>query len=226
MYQGKSKINHIGLQFFAEPNEPPQDPTPQDPPAEPPVQDPPPQDPPAGRTYTQQEIQSMMANEKRTARQALLKELGVEIKPGGDYKAAVKSIKDTLDAGKTQAQLDAEAKTAAEVAQKEAEQKAIRLEMKVAALSAGVNPKFLEEVTILAQANVTEDLTVDKVMEEFKTKYPAFFEVDTGDAVAGSSGTGGSTNPPRGKGATGDGLGKRLAGSVQKTPSKSTYFNH
>lgn len=194
----------------------PTEPTPPAPPA--PAEPPAPADPPAGKTYTQEQLNAMMANEKRTARNAILKELGFDIKDDKNFKDTMKNIKDTLDAGKTQAQRDAEAKAAAETAKDEAEAKATKLEMKVAALAAGVNPDYLDDVIVLAQAKVSETNTVDKVMEEFKTKYPAFFKESSG-----GSGTGSSTNPPRKPPAGTEGLGQRLA-KVNKPAAKSSYF--
>lgn len=179
-----------------------------------------PAEPPAGKTYTQEQLNSMMANEKRTARQALLKELGYDIKDDKSFKETIKSIKTTLDAGKTQAQLDAEAKAAAETARNEAEARAAKLEMKVAALAAGVNPEFLDDALVLAQSKVSETMTVDKVMEELKTKYSSFFA-----ETSGGSGTGRSNNPPRKPPAGTEGLGQRLA-KVNKPTAKSSYFKN
>lgn len=173
-----------------------------------------------GKTYTQEQLNNMMANEKRTARQAILKELGFDIKDDKNFKNTLKSIKETLNAGKTQAQLDSEAKVAAETARDEAESKAVKLEMKVAALTAGVNPEYLDDIIVLAQSKVSETTSVETVMEEFKTKYPTFFLGSSTD-----SGTGHSNNPPR-KPLTGaEGLGQRLA-RVNKPTAKSSYFKN
>lgn len=177
---------------------------------------------PAEKTYTQSQLNSMMANEKRTARQALLKELGFESVDDKSYKDTVKNIKATLDAGKTQAQLDAEARANAETAKADAEARAARLEMKVAALAHGVNPDFLEDVITLAQSKVTDDVTVEAVLTEFKTKYPSFFS-PMGEPA--SAGTGSSNNPPRKTQAGSDSLGKRLA-KTGKTTAKSSYFKN
>lgn len=213
----RDTLKGIGLQFFADPPaEPPAEPSaePPAPPAEPPAE------PPVGKTYTQEQLNSMMANEKRTARQAILKELGFDIKDDKSFKDTLKSIKDTLDAGKTQAQLDAEAKVAAETAKAEAETKAAKLEMKVAALAAGVNPEYLDDIIVLAQSKVSETMSVEKVMEEFKTKYPSFFAEATG-----GSGTGRSNNPPRKPATKTEGLGQRLA-KANRPVNKNTYFKN
>lgn len=175
---------------------------------------------PAGKSYTQEQLNTMLANEKRTARQAILKELGFEVSNPKDYKATVKGIKAQLDAGKTQAQLDAEARATAETAKAEAEAKANMLEMKVAALAAGVNPQYLDDVIILAQAKVNDTTTVDKAITELKNKYSTFFE--EGSTV---SGTGRSNNPPRKPATKTEGLGQRLA-KANRPVNKSTYFKN
>lgn len=172
------------------------------------------------RSYTQDQINTMMANEKRTARQALLKELGFDVKDDKGFKETIKGIKDTLDAGKSQAQKDAEAKAAAESALAEERSKTGKLEMKIAALSAGVNPEFVEDIIVLAQSKVSDQYPVDKVMEDFKSKYPSFFAT----VKSGSAGTGSSNNPPRKQGSA-DSLGKRLA-QANKPNTKSTYFKN
>lgn len=176
---------------------------------------------PAGKSYTQEQLNTMLANEKRTARQAILKELGFEVSNPKDYKATVKGIKATLDAGKTQAQLDAEARKTAETAKAEAEAKADMLEMKVAALAAGVNPQYLDDVIILAQAKVNDTTTVDKVITELKNKYSTFFE----ESSTTASGTGRSNNPPRKPATKTEGLGQRLA-KANRPANKSTYFKN
>lgn len=172
-----------------------------------------------GTQYTQEQINTMMANEKRTARQALLKSLGIELKEGEKYEDAIKRIKGTLDAGKTQAQLDAEAKTKAEGERDEANKKVSDLETKVAALSAGAKPESLDDVITLAQAKVSSGKTIEDALKELKEKYPVLFgESDK------NNGTGNSTNPPR-KGANTESLGQRLAKN-SKHSVKSTYFKN
>ena len=161
----------------------------------------------------------MMANEKRTARQALLKELGFDIKDDKSFTDTMANIKKTLDAGKTQQQLDAEARKIAEDALKTAEGKAQQLEMKVAALAAGVKPDCLDDVITLAASKVNETDTIDKVLQSIKTKYPTFF----GENNPG--GTGSGANPAK-KGGTQESMGQRLAKQHKSNPSKSSYFKN
>lgn len=173
-----------------------------------------------GTQYTQEQLNTMMANEKRTARQAILKSLGIELKEGEKYEDAIKRVKTTLDAGKTQAQLDAEAKTKAEGERDEANKKVSALETKVAALSAGVKPESLEDVITLAQAQVLAGKTLEDALKNLKEKYPVLF-----GETEKNTGTGNPNNPARNKGGNTESLGQRLAKN-SKHAVKSTYFKN
>lgn len=172
-----------------------------------------------GKSFTQTEVNTMMAAEKRTARNAVLKELGFDISDEKNFTQTMADIKKTLDAGKTQSQLDAEAKKKAEEDRDAAMNKANSLEMKVAALSAGVNPDYLDDIITLAKVKVSDTVSVEDVMKDLKTKYPTFF------SKSGESGTGSNVNPRRNNGNGSEGLGQRLA-KANKSETKSSYFKH
>lgn len=173
----------------------------------------------SGKTYTQAQINSMMANEKRTARQALLKELGFEVGDDQSYQTTVANIKKTLDAGKTQQQLDQEAKTKAEGEAKDANARAALAEMKVSALTAGVKPDRLDDMIILAQAKIAGGQKADQAFADLKKNYPDAFGVES------SGGTGSHVNPANKTGNDGENRGTRLA-KQNKTSVKSSYFKH
>ena len=173
----------------------------------------------SGKTYTQAQINSMMANEKRTARQALLKELGFEVGDDQSYQTTVTNIKKTLDAGKTQQQLDQEAKTKAEGEAKDANARAALAEMKVSALTAGVKPDRLDDMIILAQAKIAGGQEAKQVFADLKKSYPDAFGVES------SGGTGSHVNPANKTGNDGENRGTRLA-KQNKTSVKSSYFKH
>lgn len=173
----------------------------------------------SGKNYTQAQINSMMANEKRTARQALLRELGFEIGDDQSYQTTVANIKKTLDAGKTQQQLDQEAKTKAEGEAKDANARAALAEMKVSALTAGVKPDRLDDMIILAQAKIAGGQQADQAFADLKKNYPDAFGVES------SGGTGSHVNPANKTGNDGENRGTRLA-KQNKTSVKSSYFKH
>lgn len=173
----------------------------------------------SGKTYTQAQINSMMANEKRTARQALLKELGFDVKDDQSFTDTIKGIKQTLDAGKTQQQLDQEAKNKAEGEAKDANARAALAEMKVSALTAGVKPDRLDDMIILAQAKIAGGQKADQAFADLKKNYPDAFGVES------SGGTGSHVNPANKTGNDGESRGTRLA-KQNKTSVKSSYFKH
>lgn len=171
-----------------------------------------------GKTFTQEQVNTMMANEKRTARSALLKELGYEVKEGAKVADIVATVKGILDQGKTQQQLDKEAKDKAEADKTAAESKATNLQAQVDVMKAGVKPEYVDDAIAMLMPKVTEEKPLSKLLEEYKTKYPAWF------AEGSSSGTGGATNPAR-KGGNTEGMGKRLA-QTNKPSAKSSYFKN
>ena len=177
--------------------------------------------PAGGKSYTQEQLNAMMAAEKRTARQALLKELGFTVEDDKSFKDTMAGIKKTLDADKTQAQKDAEARKLAEDNLAAAEARANQLNMKVSLLSAGVQAQYLDDAITIAASKVTESNPIEKVVEDLKQRYPMFFSGSSSSA----SGTGSGHNPPRKNTQGTDSLGKKLA-QVNKQVHKSTYFKN
>lgn len=171
------------------------------------------------KTFTQEDVNRMMANEKRTARSALLKELGYEVKDG-KITETVATIKGILDQGKTQQQLDQEARTTAETNLAEERSKNSALQARVDVMTAGVKPEFVADAITMLLPQVTEQKPLSKLLEEYNTKYPAWY----GES-SGSGGTGNSTKNGRNTGGTQSGLGKRLAES-NKSAAKSSYFKN
>lgn len=218
MKQNKKNLLRIGLQFFADPQPGTEPGTNPQPGADPGATESTPATPPEGKTYTQEQLNALMANEKRTARNAILKELGFDVKDDKGYKETMADIKKTLDAGKTEQQLDKEAAQNAQAAQAAAESKAAALEMKLAAISKGVKPDCVDDVIALIAPKISETNTIETLLEECAKKYPVFFTEDSN-----SSGTGSSVNPPK-KTSGGESLGQRLAKSHKSTTAKSTYF--
>ncbi len=171
------------------------------------------------KTFTQEDVNRMMANEKRTARSALLKELGYEVKDG-KITETIATVKGILDSGKTQQQLDQEARTTAENNLAAEKSKTSALQARVDVMTAGVKPEFVDDAIAMLLPQVTEQKPLSKLLEEYKTKYPAWY----GES-SGSGGTGNSTKNGRNTGGTQSGLGKRLAES-NKPAAKSSYFKN
>ena len=170
------------------------------------------------KTFTQEEVNRMLANEKRQGRQAALKALGLD----PNDKDAEKKAKAILDGQKTQAERDSEALKTAQTAQADAEAKATAAEHKLAALTSGCKKEFLDEVIALASVKVNDSTDFEAALKAVKEKCPTFFE-DEGDP-----GTGGGQGHRRQKTDTKSGaLGSRLAQSVvSANPKENPYFKH
>lgn len=172
------------------------------------------------KTFTQEQVNGMMAAEKRSGRLALLKELGYEVKDGAKASDVIAQVKGILDSGKTQQQKDQEAREKAEGDLSAEQAKSKQLQAKIDAMTAGVKSDYVDDAIALLSPRVTDQKPLSKLLEESKQKYPNWF----GEAE-GSKGTGGSTNPPRGKGTNTEGLGKRLA-QANKPAAKSSFFKN
>ena len=172
------------------------------------------------KTFTQEQVNGMMAAEKRSGRLALLKELGYEVKEGAKASDVIAQVKGILDSGKTQQQKDQEAREKAEDDLSAEQAKSKQLQAKIDAMTAGVKPDYVDDAIALLSLRITDQKPLSKLLEESKEKYPNWF----GEAE-GSKGTGGSTNPPRGKGGNTEGLGKRLA-QANKPAAKSSFFKN
>lgn len=173
------------------------------------------------KTFTQEDVNRMMASEKRSARSALLKELGYEVKDG-KFSETITSIKQVLDASKTQQQLDQEAAEKAKNDLAAEQSKISALQARVDVMTAGVKSEFVDDAIAMLTPQVTEQKPLSKLLEEYKTKYPTWFGESSNQ---GSGGTGSSSRNNRNRSGNTQGLGKRLAES-NKSAVKSSYFKN
>lgn len=159
------------------------------------------------KTFTQEQVNSMIAAEKRKNLSSVYKGLGFESEEAAKefvqkYKSEEEKNKsDLVKAQEKAAQLEAEKK--AETA------RAQDLQYKFDAMSEGCDAKSAEDVVVLAKAKMSDDKDFAAALKEIKEQYPAMF----GQNDNSGGGTGGGGTSPRGKLKSGDlsGMGKRLA---------------
>ena len=168
------------------------------------------------KTFTQAQVTSMMAKEKKQGRNAALRELGIDPK---DTKA-VKMVQALFASQKEDTEGSGETDT--KIA--EAEAKAQRAECKAEAMVLGAKAEFVDDVVTLAMAKMEEDSDAKTIIGEIKTKYPTFFGVETkeedddkkdgkdGKGATGKKGTGASMKN-LGKDEKGDDKDKKSMGS-------------
>lgn len=173
------------------------------------------------KTFSQEQVNTMMASEKRSGRLSLLKELGYEVKEGTKISEVISTVKGILDSSKTQQQLDQEAKANAENDLANERIKNSSLMAQIEMMKAGVKSEYVNDAITILTPQITEQKPLSKLLEEYKSKYPTWF----GESEEGSKGTGGPNNPPRKTGNNTEGLGKRLA-QANKSATKSSFFNN
>lgn len=185
------------------------------------------------KTFTQAQVNKMMAKEKQQGKSSVYKELGIN----PEDKAAVAAIKAFIDAQKTKEQKEAEQKSESESKVNEAEARAAKAEAKATALAAGANPEFVDDIVALAMVKVDDDNDVESVIEELKEKYSFWFsdEEKSGDSAedkknsVGKRGTGSSVGGKKSssnQNSSAKGIGKRLAAARKPSSSaKKSYWD-
>lgn len=127
------------------------------------------------KTFTQKDVNNLVARESKSAQEKLLKDLGIE--DFENAKDGLKKFQEWQESQKTEAEKQAEAleKASAQLSEKEA--LISRLEAEKQALIQGVNADSIDDVILLAQAKVSEETTIEKAIETVITQYPHFKSV-------------------------------------------------
>ena len=191
------KIRKLNLQFFADPTDPPGDPTP---PNDPPV------DPP--KTFTQEDLDKIISKRLDRAQKEWQTQLEDEKK-----KAAM------TEAERLKAEKD-EALSKAAKTEQAANQRLISAESKIVAAELGVNPKRINHLLKLADLSavvVDESGNIDTqaIKQSIEAVLADFPELKgNGSAVGGSgnpAGASGSNNPTDFRNASKDDFAKALS---------------
>ncbi len=169
------------------------------------------------KTFTQKQVSSMMAKEKKQGRDAAYREMGID---PNDTKM-VNMFKAFVDSQKTEEekQQQQNAENATKIA--EAEHRAQVAEAKAEAMKAGAKPEFVDDIVALAMTKVDDNTDINSVIGDLKTKYAIWFGVEESDEgkETGKKGTGssvGGSGTGSGKGGE-QNLGQRLAASRQQS---------
>ena len=218
----------IGMQFFAEPgdddksksegegnpdegNNPPDDNQPKDD-----------NKGKSEKTFTQDQVNKMMAKEKNQGRNSVYKELGIDPK---DEKQ-VAAVKEYLENQKTDAQKAAEKEMENNSKIQEAEQRVRIAEAKAELMTLGIQPQYVDDAVTLALSKTSDDDSdIKSILTELKTKYPVWFESKDDNKGKGTGSSLGSKNNPGSGNGGNEGLGKRLAASRKNPGVKKSYWS-
>jgi hypothetical protein len=138
-------------------------------------QNPPKQDQqPNDKTFTQDDVNNIVAKEVKKAQEKLLKQLGID--DFNSAKEGLQKFREWQDAQKTEAQKQAERLQQLEQQFNAVQQEKETLLAQLAAVKEGVHADFVEDVIVLAQRLVNEDTTIDDAIAKVIEKYPHFKE--------------------------------------------------
>ena len=172
------------------------------------------------KTFTQEEVNSIGATEKRQGKNSILKLFGCADEESA--KKDAEEFKKWKENQLTDEQKRAETEAALQKTAKENEKRALAAENKLTVLMSGVNSESVEDALAIALTKVTEEKSLDKVLEEMKkeVKYSGFF------GKGNSGGTGSSGHHQAGNQSIAN-IGKRLGEKrVNSEPKTSSFFTN
>lgn len=136
------------------------------------------------KTFTQADVNNLVARESKSAVEKLLKDAGID--HNGDYKSALKAFTDWQDGQKTELQKAQGSVGALQTERDEALSKVALLERKFEAVSKGIPTEKTDKYIKLAEAYMDDNTDFGKALELALKDFPV--------AEKGTPGTGG--NPP------------------------------
>lgn len=136
------------------------------------------------KTFTQADVNNLVARESKASVEKLLKEVGID--HNGDYKSALKAFTEWQNNQKTELEKAQGTLTTAEKAKAEAEAKAALLERKFEAVGKGIPADKTDKYIKLAEAYMDDKIDFGKALELALKDFPI--------AEKGTPGAGG--NPP------------------------------
>lgn len=174
------------------------------------------------KTFTQDDVNRMMAKEKKQGRSSAFNELGIDPSNEKMVKAAkafFSKLSDNDD--------DADGDDSDDGKSSELEYELVMANAKIAAMKQGVNPQYVDDVVTLVSNRMKQDesMKLDTAIGELKKKYPGWFVVEQTSKNIGKFGTGASISASSSKSAD-DSLGKRLAAQRKVSSSKKSYWKN
>ena len=192
-----------------------------------------------GKTFTQEDVNRMMAREKNQGRAAAFSELGLDPNDA-NMMNMFRAFVSAMQSGSEQ---DNQQSAQQQIKIAEAESRAKKAEAKAEAMQLGVNPQYVDDAVTIIMSKLDDNNDVKTLVGELKTKYPAWFNVEqqnqnddkggkqqnnnqqqnqqTGQNGTGSS-VGNATNNNNNKGVSG--IGTRLAAQRKQGNSQKSSF--
>ena len=127
-----------------------------------------------GKTFTQEDVNRMMAREKNQGRAAAFSELGLDPNDA-NMMNMFKAFVSAMQSGSEQ---DNQQSAQQQIKIAEAESRAKKAEAKAEAMQLGVNPQYVDDAVTIIMSKLDDNNDVKTLVGELKTKYPAWFNVE------------------------------------------------
>ncbi|MED4904117.1 hypothetical protein [Parageobacillus thermoglucosidasius] len=129
---------------------------------------------PNDKTFTQDDVNNIVAKEVKKAQEKLLKQLGID--DFNSAKEGLQKFREWQESQKTEQQKQAERLQQLEQQFQTVQQEKEALAAQLAAVKAGVHADYVEDVVVLAQRLVNDDTTMEEAIAKVLEKYPHFKE--------------------------------------------------
>lgn len=171
------------------------------------------------KKFTQADLNRIAAAEKASGKRSLLKKLGFDSED--DIIEFINSTRSQQNSSKSEEEKLNDSLAAEKIKAQENARKAERLENKLTVLKNHGKEEYVDDITLIVESRMDDDTSFEKALTEVKKLYPSMFT----DGETGT-GTGSSSNPPRGKGQKSGSLGSRLGKQRRESvKSNDTYFS-
>lgn len=177
------------------------------------------------KSFSQEQVNKLMAKEKNQGRNSVFKELGIDPK----NTKLINMLKSVVDSQKTEEEKAAEKGSEATKEINEAKQRATIAEAKAEAMMFKAKPIYVDDLVALAIVKLGEDGDLKTIIGELKKKYPDWFsdEKQEDDKTKGKKTGTGSSVKASSKEKQGDddkSLGARLAAQRKAQAPKDSYW--
>ena len=163
-----------------------------------------------GKTFTQEDVNRMMAREKNQGRAAAFSELGLDPNDTNMmnmFRAFVSAMQSGSEQDNQQA-----AQQQIKIA--EAESRAKKAEAKAEAMQLGVNPQYVDDAVTIIMSKLDDNNDVKTLVGELKTKYPAWFNVEQQNDDKGKGGKQQNNNQQQNKQTGQNGTGSSVGNAT------------
>lgn len=178
----------------------------------------------AVKTFTQEQVNSMMAREKKQGKNSVFNELGID----SNDEETIKLVKSFVEFQKTNKAESQNQNGSNSEPNSELEQRVLIAEAKAEAVVIGIKPQFVEDAIALALPKLNDENDLKTVLAEYKVKYPAWFGlVSSEDDNSNNDGTGstpkGSTKKDED---SNNKIGARLAAKRVKANNQKSFWGN